>query len=149
MTCIYTSFDSMCPNLFAWRPLTAATRQAHISAGGFVLLTAICLTVTLGVGIYFLMRRQMSLPIENSRALFRELCRMHQLNSSQRSLMLNLASGLKLIDPSSLFVDSTLWKIPDQAANGKEKVLNKQDWDKLRSLQRVLFMPASVQTKIS
>ncbi|MGN6133626.1 MAG: hypothetical protein ACTHOU_03955 [Aureliella sp.] len=107
------------------------------------LFACVALTLLAGFGLQHWIRAQFSAPLDNSRLLFRELCRAHDLNSCQRRLLHRLALGLKLPSPSALLVDSSLWTIPEdgEAGNG----LTKKEWDKLMLLRRVLFQPPAMR----
>lgn len=119
--------------------LLAVAKRGQVSAGFVVICIAIVLTIALAVGAYFVMRNRQPSVEEQTRSLFRELCRIHQLTGAQSKLVLRLAGGLKLSSPATLFVDSTLWRIPEDNSEGS---LDRQDWEKLQTIQKMLFMPA-------
>lgn len=118
--------------------LLAATKRGQISVEFIVICIAIVLTFALGVGTYFLMRNRQPSVEERTRSLFRELCRAHQLSGAQSKLIARLAEGLKLSSPATLFVDSTAWRIPEDNSEGS---LDRKDWEKLQTIQKMLFMP--------
>lgn len=117
----------------------AAARRGQIPVGFIVVCMAIVLTIALAVGAYFLMRNRQPSVEEQSRSLFRELCRAHQLSGAQSTLVMRLAKGLKLNCPATLFVDSNAWRIPEDSGEGS---LSRKDWEKLQTIQKMLFMPA-------
>ena len=120
-------------------PLFLAVSRRHASTGSnaWLWLGLGVLAVAVGGAIYALVLYRNSLKVENARCLFRELCRAHQLTSSKRQLILKLANRLEIADPCVLFMDSTLWKMPDpQGANA----LTGKQWDRLRACQRELFL---------
>jgi hypothetical protein len=117
----------------------AATKRGQISLGLVVVCIAIVLTIGVAVGTYLFMRNRKPSLEEQSRSLFRELCRAHQLTSAQCKLVMRLAKGLKLNCPASLFVDSNTWRIPEDSGDGS---LDRKDWEKLQTIQKMLFMPA-------
>lgn len=119
--------------------LLAAARRGQISVGFVVVCIAIVLTIALAVGTYFFMRNRQPSIEEQSRSLFRELCRAHQLSGAQSTLVMRLAKGLKLNCPATLFVDSSAWRIPEDNSKGS---LDRKDWEKLQTIQKMLFMPA-------
>jgi len=80
---------------------------------------------------------------DNSRALFRELCRVHELSRAERRLLISLATRLQLKAPCLLFIDSNLWGVPD--ASDQDDPSEDLNWGKLRKLQRVLFSPSFIQ----
>lgn len=119
--------------------LIAATKRGTISVEFIVVCLAIVLTLALAVGAYFLMRNRTPSVESLSRSLFRELCRAHQLSGAQSTLVMRLAKGLKLACPATLFVDSTAWRIPEDSS---EDGLDRKDWEKLQTIQKMLFTPA-------
>lgn len=119
--------------------LLAAAKRSQISAGFVVICIAVTLTIGLAVGAYFLMRNRQPSADERTRSLFRELCRAHQLTRAQSTLVMRLAQGLKLACPAILFVDSTVWRIPEDNSEGS---LDRKDWEKLQTIQKMLFTPA-------
>ncbi|MCC6509553.1 MAG: hypothetical protein IT423_10625 [Pirellulaceae bacterium] len=120
--------------------LAASSKRGQIPVGFLVVVAAILLTLGLAVVAFSIMRRRPQSESEQALSLFRDLCRAHQLTGMQRQLMLRLAGGLKLASPSTLFVDNTAWRIPE---DNQEGGLDKKDWDKLQQIQRMLFMPAN------
>lgn len=119
--------------------LLAAAKRSAISPGLIVICLASVLTIALAVGAYFMMRHRQPSVQEQTRSLFRELCRAHQLSSAQAKLVMRLAQGLHLSCPATLFVDNTAWRIPEDNAEGG---LDRKDWEKLLVIQKMLFAPA-------
>jgi hypothetical protein len=113
--------------------------SSHSPMSWVFFLLAIGLTVLLGVIVYWRFREELSARLDNSHFMFRELCKAHDLNGSQCKLLQRLAGGLKLANPNSLFVDSSLWQIPEDGPGGKG--LTKREWDRLLVIRRVLFLP--------
>ncbi len=120
--------------------LAAAKKQA--STNTWVLVLATTLLVLASAAVFWLVKMRSKSEQDSARALFRELCRAHQLSSSQINLLRRLAVGLRLQHPGVLFMDSSVWRIPED--NNDTKGLSKKDWDKLQAIQRILFMPAVV-----
>ena len=120
--------------------LLAATKRGHVSMSLIVVSIAICLTIALAVGAYFLFRNRQPSVEQQSRSLFRELCRAHQLSSAQSKLVMRLANCLRLPCPATLFVDSNAWQIPEGSGDDG---LDRKDWEKLLTIQKMLFTPPS------
>ena len=118
--------------------ILAAAKRSQISVGFIVICIASTLTIALAVGAYYLMRHRQPSAEGKSRSLFRELCRAHQLSGAQSTLVMRLAKGLKLSCPAVLFVDSSAWHIPEDNSEGG---LDRKDWEKLLTIQKMLFMP--------
>ncbi len=118
--------------------ILAATKRGQIPVGFIVICIAIVLTIAVAIGAYFLMRNRQPSVEEQSRSLFRELCRAHQLTSAQSHLVMRLAKGLRLACPATLFVDSSSWRIPEDNGEGS---LDRKEWEKLQTIQKMLFMP--------
>ena len=106
----------------------------------FALLTAIIAAIGVAVNVYYRLRNGREL--DNTRAMFRDLCRAHDLNQTQVKLLQRLANILAPTCPSSLFIDSALWKLPEDARGSKS--LTSKEWEKAQVLQRVLFSPPAV-----
>lgn len=126
-------------NYLAFPTLLAASRR-HANAGAgipWLWISLLVLALAIGVGIYYLVLYRKSLKIDDTRALFRELCRTHNLSNAKRKLMLILASNLEMANPCVLFIDSTQWRIPE--AKPGHKSLSKNQWDRLLACQRELF----------
>jgi hypothetical protein len=85
---------------------------------GIVLLTKRCVAES--------ERRRTSSP----RALFRELCRAHQLSWSDRQLLLKLAAWHALPDPALLFIEPARFQVAAGLDDYRER---------LAQLQRQLF----------
>lgn len=107
------------------------------------LLGLIALTILLGVIAYILIRNRLIKQLDNTRSMFRDLCRAHDLNKTQVKLLQRLAGTLPLTSPSALFVDSSLWRIPDDGKGARG--LTTREWEKLQIVRRVLFMPPAVK----
>lgn len=119
-------------------PLAASNNGMQAIVLGLGLVLSVILTALL-CGVYFFTRYRQGISIDDPHAIFRDLCRAHDLTSVERRLMKRLAAGLELSSPSALFVDSTLWRLPD--GSDRHQRLSKSDWDKLLKLQRTLFLP--------
>ena len=112
----------------------------HTALGWGLFLTAVVLTIVLGVLTYWRFHKEIDARLDNTHFMFRELCRAHDLSGPQCQLLHRLALGLKLSNPSALFVDSSLWQIPEDRPGRRE--LTKKEWDRLQVIRRVLFTPA-------
>jgi hypothetical protein len=69
----------------------------------FLTLAVVALVAIVAVQLY--KRSDFSRPCDDPRKLFRQLCAAHQLNFSNRRLLLRLATALELPQPAALFVD--------------------------------------------
>lgn len=123
--------------------LSSMSTQTVSAIRGLVLLGSIIVSTLLAFAAYFLARKRFYIPTHDRRALFNDLCRAHQLNKAQCHLLKRLSTVLELECPSALFIDSTAWKQPARAIDGSR--LSNKEWQKLQTLQRILFMPASVK----
>lgn len=131
-------------SLLAWPTLLAASRR-HAHSGvnlPWLWIGLLVLTVAIGIGIYYLLQYRNSLIVDDTRALFRDLCRIHNLSNAKRKLMLILAGNLELANPCVLFMDSTQWRIPE--AKPGQPSLSKKQWDRLLACQRELFNAPAV-----
>lgn len=108
-----------------------------------LMFAIILLCVVLGVGGWGITIYRMSQPFDNPVALFRALCRAHDLTSPQRKLLLRMAQTLQLPSPSALFIDSGLWTIPESTGDGGD--ISRQDWEKIQALRCVVFLPATAR----
>lgn len=100
---------------------------------GFVIILSVA------CGVYAFVRYRNGSLTDNADSMFRELCRTHDIHPQERRLMKRLATGLKLSCPSALFIDTSLWILPDGA--GEAERLSAADWNKLLKVQRTLFLP--------
>lgn len=125
--------------LATW-PIGAAT--AALSGWAWLLL-GVLVGAGVGFGGWIAIRVRRNSSSDNSRALFRELCRAHELSRAERRLLSGLAMHLRLKAPCLLFIDSNLWELPN--ASEQENVVSELNWGKLRKLQRVLFSPTFIQ----
>lgn len=69
-----------------------------------IFLVIIALGVILGVAIYLRKQRE-GTPFRNPRRLWGDLCRLHQLDRPQRSLLMQVARAHQLDDPAELFIE--------------------------------------------
>lgn len=118
--------------------LAASSRNLPAFVVGMGLVLSVILTA-LFCGLYYLDRYRRGLPVDDPNSMFRELCRGHDLSGAERRLLKRLASGLELASPSVLFVDSSIWRLPD--GSDRHQRLSKADWEKLLKLQCTLFLP--------
>lgn len=121
------------------QPLLAASGKSLLTVliglgSGFSLIVT-----ALSCALYFLIRYRRGRPLDDSRSLFRELCHAHDLTGAERRLVKRLALGLELPSPAALFVDSSIWRLPD--GSDRHPRISKADWDKLLKLQCTLFLP--------
>jgi hypothetical protein len=117
--------------------LAAASKGPSTIAIALGLVIAVTIAA-IACGWHFLRRLRRG-RVDDSKAIFRELCRAHDLQNFQVRLLKRLATGLELPCPSALFIDSSLWRLPDGSDRGKR--LSKSDWEKLMRIQRTLFLP--------
>ncbi len=71
------------------------------------------------------------------RELFMQLCRAHELSSSQRRTLEAHAAMLK-IEPNLLFIDSGRWHLEELRQLNQ---LRPAQFDRLQTLQRMLYEP--------
>jgi hypothetical protein len=130
--------SAYCMSVFG-EPILAASGKSvqdvliGLGSGLSLIITA------LSCALYFLIRYRCSRPLDDSRIIFRELCHAHDLTGPERRLVRRLAAGLELACPAALFVDSSLWRLPD--GSDRRRRISKADWDKLLKLQCTLFLP--------
>lgn len=118
--------------------LAASNQGAQAVVLGLGLVLSLVFTALI-CGLYFLARYRQGASADDHNAIFRDLCRAHDLTGAERRLLKRLAMGLQLSSPGSLFVDSSLWRLPD--GSDRHQRLSKAEWDKLLKLQRTLFLP--------
>lgn len=122
--------------------LASTSKAGFIPSHWMVFLGLAVIIAAIGVGVHFYNRLRNGRELDNTRAMFRDLCRAHDLNKTQIKLLQRLATILAPTCPSALFVDSALWKLPEDARGSK--ALTNKEWEKVQVLQRVLFSPPAV-----
>ncbi|HEX7450607.1 MAG TPA: hypothetical protein VF306_23805 [Pirellulales bacterium] len=107
------------------------SRQAQVDVGGLTsALLIFCLFFVSVWGVSRLVgRKERAVSCLDPRALFRELCRTHQLSRSDRQLLRHLALEYKLAQPSLLFVEPDRF---DVAELGEAWQKHRQRLDELR-----------------
>lgn len=104
---------------------------------------SVALTILSGFALHHFLRNRLGVPLDNASSMFRELCRTHDLSGHQRRLVWRLACKLNLASPGALFVDSSLWRMPDDEAS--DKGISEKEWHKLLAIQRMLFQPEATR----
>ena len=110
-------------------------RNAEIYNGIVVLLLAM-IGLALTWACRYLTKRLIAKPAADPRKLFKQLCRAHELTSSERRQLEHLATLLGIDTPALLMIDASLWNF-EILTNAKK--LQPKQRERLLSLQKVLY----------
>ena len=143
-----SSITSLFPSLLSFDPVLAKSRieamnEAFLSkqsgtggATGLVLVGIAALAIAVAALVVYLSSARSQRVINNPKKLFKELCRKHELSSSQKSLLGSLAVAKGLSDPCVLFIDANLWEL-DPAQH--PKLCTARICERLRKTRHTLF----------
>ncbi len=110
-------------------------RNAEVYNGIVVLLLTL-----IGLGLCWvcisLTKRLSQKPAANSRKLFKQLCRVHELSGSERRQLEELARLHGIETPAVLMIDTSLWRV-DELVEAKK--LQPKQRERLLTLQKVLY----------
>lgn len=123
-------------------PIAAANLHGTGLRTIIALAAAGSMVVTAALSYYFLVYRPKHFA-HSPRGLFRQLCRIHQLNGSQCGLLEKLATASKVVHPAILFLDAHAWSVIDD--KGSEGLSEKQK-AALIKLRPMLFTHDQVTT---
>ena len=128
----------MDPNLLvaqAENPILSISRRIQQSEGmttrDLIIFAAIGATVAISVlALTFAGRALGWWAQATSASLFRELCNAHELTSANRALLMKLARGHRLADPSSIFLAADKFEddtLPPHLKHLSEEIAQLQD----------------------
>ncbi len=111
--------------------------RAHAGVGRDDVLLGLLIVAALVAGLWAISRllglRRRRRGYRNPRQLFAELCKAHQLNWSDRSLLGRMARHHRLTDPARLFLETQYW---DEQSLGPAFAL---EFVRLRTLRKQVF----------
>ncbi len=94
---------------------------ANSGSTGLMLAGISLLCIIVAIVIHAVVKRRAARKVNDPIRLFKELCSANKLSRYQRKLLRKMAAAKKLKDPTTLFVDPTLWLIQP----GTNRLLNK------------------------
>lgn len=110
-------------------------RNAEIYNGIVVVLLGLA-GLALTWACIYLTKRFSNKNAANPRKLFKQLCRAHDLSSSERRQLENLARLRGLEAPAALMIDASLWKLDELTSANK---LQPKQRDQLLATQKILY----------
>lgn len=103
---------------------------------GIVVLLLVLMGLALSWASVCLTKRLITAPSASPRKLFVQLCRAHDLSSSDRRQLEHLAKLLGMENPAILMIDASCWNV-DELISAKK--LQPTHRERLLTLQKVLY----------
>jgi len=122
-------------NLTAFLNFLRSPQNAEIYNGAIILLLTV-IGIALSWGCVQLTKSFTATNNANPRQLFLQLCRAHQLSSSERRQLEQLAELVGLDTPAVLMIDASRWQLEQLT---REKKLVPKQHERLLTLQKMLY----------